>query len=170
LWGLVYDEMRSMAALCLNGGAPGHTLQPTALVHEAYLRLVDESKSTFENKAHFMAVAAKVMRGILVDHARAQGAQKRGGGMTRVALHEELVSVPTSAGSDVDVLALDDVLGKLGALDERLARVVELRFFGGLTIEQVAHALGVARSTVTEDWRIARAWVVKELGSRSVGE
>lgn len=159
LWPRVYNELRALAGSYFRA-QPGDTLQPTALVHEAYLRMVKTGSATFENRAHFMAVAAKVMRSILVDEARREDAIKRGGGMTRIALAEDLPSTPETG---VDVLALDEVVSRVSALDERKGRVLELRFFGGLTIEQTAAALGVARSTIAADWRVARAWAVKEL-------
>jgi RNA polymerase sigma factor (TIGR02999 family) len=156
---LVYAELRALAASYMKERPPGHTLQPTALVHEAYLRLVRHDDA-YASRAHFMAVAAKVMRGILVDHARQQDAIKRGGGWNRITLDK--AAALTSEG-DVDTLALNDVLRRLAEMDERKARVAEMRFFGGMSIEHVAQAIGVARSTVAEDWRMARAWLAKEL-------
>jgi RNA polymerase sigma factor (TIGR02999 family) len=157
---VVYEELRALAARYVGQQGGGQTLQPTALVHEAYMRLVAGPDGPFNGRAHFMALAAKVMRGILVDHARERAALKRGGDLHRVTLDEE---VAVSASREVDVLALDEVLTRLTSLDERKARVVELRFFAGMSIEQTAEALGIARSTVAEDWRTARAWVAMEL-------
>ena len=156
---MVYAELRALAASYMKDKPPGHTLQPTALVHEAYLRLVG-GDDAFANRAHFMAVAAKVMRGILVDHARSHEAEKRGGGWKRITLDQ---AATLASDADIDTLALDDVLSRLAEMDERKARVAEMRFFGGMSIEHVAEAIGVARSTVAEDWRMARAWLAKEL-------
>ena len=160
----VYDELRALAARYLQQFPGAVTLQPTALVHEAYLRLIGQSGSNFHGRSHFMAVAAKVMRGILVDRARREAAQKHGGGWTRITLDQ---AASLSAQGDVDTLALDDVLQRLSQLDHRKARIAELRFFGGLSIDEVAEAIGIARSTVTEDWRMARAWLAKELEPES---
>ena len=157
---LVYAELRALAGSYMKGKSPDHTLQPTALVYEAYLRLVG-GDDAFASRAHFMAVAARVMRGILVDHARKDAALKNGGGWHRITLSDAAVLTPCDAV--IDTLALDDVLHRLAALDHRKARVAEMRFFGGLSIEQVADAIGVARSTVADDWRMARAWLAREL-------
>lgn len=159
LWPRVYAELRALAGSYFRARA-ADTLQPTALVHEAYLRMAGHDDAEFESRAHFMAVAAKVMRNILIDHARRESSAKRGGGMTRITLSDQMAA---TTEPDVDVLALDEVVSRVSALDERKGRVLELRFFGGLSIEQTALVLGIARSTVTEDWRVARAWVVKEL-------
>lgn len=159
---LVYSELRALAGAYMRDKPPGHTLQPTALVHEAYLRLVG-GNDAFASRAHFMAVAAKVMRGILVDHARKDAALKNGGGWKRITLSE---AATISSADQVDTLALDDVLSRLSKMDERKARVAEMRFFGGLSLEQVAEVIGIARSTVAEDWRMARAWLAKELLDR----
>jgi RNA polymerase sigma factor (TIGR02999 family) len=156
---LVYAELRALAGACMRDKPLGHTLQPTALVHEAYLRLVG-GDDAFANRAHFMAVAAKVMRGILVDHARKDAALKNGGGWKRITLSE---AATLSGGDEIDTLALDEVLSRLAQWDARKARVAEMRFYGGLSLEQVAEAIGMARSTVAEDWRMARAWLAKEL-------
>jgi RNA polymerase sigma factor (TIGR02999 family) len=157
---LVYAELRRLARSYLRQYAPGHTLQPTALVHEAYLRLVAQKGEHYTCRAHFMAVAARAMRQILIDHARRRGAVKRGGCVTHVSLNEQLIPAQSH---DVDVLKLEEMLKRLTKLDARKGRVVELRFYGGLTIEDTATVLGIARSTATEDWRVARAWLASEL-------
>ncbi len=161
LFPVVYDELRVLAGHLFRGHRPGATLQPTALVHEAYLKLIDGA-GAFENRAHVVAVAAKAMRHILVDRARRHSAARHGGGRDRVTLDEALAGKDER---DVDVLALDEALSRLAELDQRKAQIVELRFFGGLGIEETAVALGIARSTVTDDWRFARAWLARELGS-----
>ncbi|MDY7109655.1 MAG: sigma-70 family RNA polymerase sigma factor [Planctomycetota bacterium] len=157
---LVYDELRALAEHHFRRQRPGQTLQPTALVHEAYLRLVRQPAGSFKDRAHFMAVAAKAMRQLLIDRARRARAAKRGGSAQRVTLDEEAVP---GDDRDVDVLSLEEALQRLAAMDDRKSRIVELRFFGGLTIEEAAEVLGIARSTVTEDWRLARAWLICEL-------
>jgi len=151
---IVYDQLRAMAAGYFRNQPPAATLEPTALVHEVFLRVVDQTSAKWNDRAHFFAVCAVAMRGILADHARKRRAAKRGGGWDRVPLSD--VATP---GSDVDLLALDDALTELARLNERQARVVEYRYFGGMTIPEVAEALGVAKSTVDEDWRMARAWL-----------
>lgn len=157
---LVYDELRRLAQHCLQRETPGHTLQATALVHEAYLRLAGQRGAAWQNQAQFFAVAATMIRRILVDHARARVAAKRGGPGRRLTLQE---SVALDAGADpIDLLDLHDAMTELHALNERRARVVELRFFGGLDVEHTAYVLGVSPRTVKDDWRFARAW----LGSR----
>jgi RNA polymerase sigma factor (TIGR02999 family) len=157
----VYDELRRVAASYFRSKPAAETLQPTALVHEAYLKLASRTSAEYESRAHFTAVAATAMRHILVDHARGRGRAKRGGGIKAITLNEALIAAAET--EDVDVLRLDDALTKLAELDPRRSRVVELRFFGGLNIEETATVLGVARSTVTEDWRLARAWLACEL-------
>ena len=144
----------------MNRERAGHSLQATALVNEAYMRLVDARRVRWQDRSHFLAMAATMMRRVLVDHARARLFQKRGGGAQRVTL------VDTLAGSDErphDVVALDDALEALARFDERKTRVVELRFFGGLTVEETAHVLGVSSDTVTRDWKLAKAWLTREL-------
>ncbi|MEE9296174.1 MAG: sigma-70 family RNA polymerase sigma factor [Phycisphaerae bacterium] len=158
---LVYDELRALAASFFTGKVSNQTLQPTALVHEAYLRLVDQTHQDWTDRAHFMGVAAKAMRRLLIDHLRARQAQKRGGLQHRVTLDDSALAV--SGAGILDALALEEALEKLGRLDERKARVVELRFFCGLTNESVAHVLGVSRATVVDDWSFARAWLAVEL-------
>lgn len=157
---LVYDEFRALARHYLAQERLNHTLQPTALVHEAYMKLVDQSRVDWQGKSHFFAVAAQAMRRILVDHARSRQRDKRGGGRARVVLDE---AVALSPQKDEDVLALDEALEKLAQLDARQARVVELRFFGGMSVEEVAEALGVSKRTVEGDWTFARAWLSREL-------
>lgn len=156
----VYDELRGLAAAMLADQRPGHTLQPTALVNEAYLRMLRQSQLKVESRAHFFKLAAKVMRQVLVDHARAKGSQKRGGDRGRVTLDGQDVA----ATSVVDILALDDALSALSALDERKGRLVELRVFAGMTLDEAADALGVARSTAALDWRFAKSWLSAQLG------
>ena len=153
---LVYDELHRLAARYLARERPDHTLQPTALVHEAYLRLVRQRDVDWRNRAQFVGLAAGIMRRILVNHARDRVAAKRSGDRERVSL--SLVEAP--AGSpDVDLLALEAALDRLAALDERKARVVELRFFGGLTMDEVSTVLDISRATVERDWSFARAWL-----------
>ena len=157
---LAYDELRRVARRCLRGETPGHALQATALVHEVYLRLVDVDRMTFTSRAHFFGVAATVMRQILVDDARRQRADKRGGGVTMLSLDE---ASPAAWTSSVDVLALDQALDALAAIDARQCRVVELRFFAGLTIDEAAIALGISSATVEREWAVAKAWLFRRL-------
>ena len=159
---LVYAELRRIAARQLRHERAGHTLQPTALVHEAYLRLVDQRSVDWQNRAHFFGVAAQVMRRILVDHARRKAAKKRGAGARRVPLEE---ANETEAPSEIPVLALDQALARLEQLDRELAQIVELRTFGGLTIDEAAHVLKVSPSTAKRQWRTARAWLTRELAA-----
>ncbi len=158
---LVYEELRRMAAAFFAGERPGHTLQPTALVHEAYLKLVGQPIE-WASRGQFFCVAAKAMRNLLVDHARGRGRGKRGGGWQRI----NALSAVEDAGrgaDPLDVLALDEALGQLADLDERKARLVELRFFAGLTSDEAADSLGISRATAAEDWRMARAWLHRRL-------
>ena len=157
---LVYGELRRIAGRCLRRERPGHTLQATALVNEAYLRLLKDQDLSFENRAHFLGIAARSMRQILVEHARARDAEKRGGERRRITL-EETAAVTGSPG--VDILAVHEALERLAALDPQHARIVELRFFGGLTNEETAAALGVSPATVKRAWAVARAWLFREL-------
>ena len=156
---LVYGELHDLAVHYMRGERSDHTLQPTALVHDAYLRLIDQRNVSWQNRTHFYGIAAQAMRRILVDHARRKHSAKRDGG-ERITLDE---SVADASDSSIDLLALDDALQKLGALDERQARVVELRFFGGLSIEDSAEALGVSVATVNRDWTMARAFLRREM-------
>jgi RNA polymerase sigma-70 factor (ECF subfamily) len=160
---LVYGELRRLAAQRLRRERPDHTLQPTALVHEAYIRLVDQRRVRWENRAHFYGVAAHVMRRILVDRARARKADKRGGGWERVTLVGDKTP---NGGRDVDVLSLDDALQRLAALDPQQERIVELRYFGGLTLEETAEVIGISTATVKREWAIARAWLRAELSDQ----
>jgi len=164
----VYEELRSLAERSLRAERVGHTLQPTALVHEAWLRLADLDLIEWTDKAHFVRAAAGTIRRILVDHARGRGRERRGGGARRVTLS---AMDPSSVdnGTGLDVLALDDALGQLRERGERKARVVELRYFGGLTIQETADALEVGTTTVEDDWAFARAWLRRALGNPSGG-
>jgi RNA polymerase sigma factor (TIGR02999 family) len=157
---LVYDEMRRLARSCLRRERPDHTLQSTALVHEAYLRLSGNAPPVWQNRAHFFGIAAHVMREILVEHARNHNANKRGGGAVKLALEDvnEPMALP-----DLDILALDDALKELARIDPQQSRVVELRFFAGLSIEETAEVLGISISTVKRDWNTARFWLFREL-------
>jgi len=162
LLSIVYDELRKIAARYLSKERSGHTLQPTALVHEAYMKLVDISDIRWQDRAHFFAVSANVMRHILVDHARAKQTQKRGGKVHRIALEE---ATSFSNQEDVDLLAVDDALKELAAFDEIQSQIVELRFFGGLTIEETAHVIGKSPATVKREWSMAKAWLHRKLSS-----
>ncbi len=155
----VYGELRRVARAHLRRERPDHSLSATALVHEAYVKLIDQRRVQWQNRAHFFAVAAQVMRRLLVDHARAWAAEKRGAAVT-VPLNDV---DPSMAPPDPDVLALDAALDKLSALDPRQGRLVELRFFGGLTVEEAAEALEIAPITVKRDWALARTWLYREL-------
>ena len=162
---LVHQELHRIARLCMAGERAGHSLQATALVNEAFVRLVDGKAVAWHDRAHFLAVSARVMRRILVDHARARRAQKRGGPALRVTLDEALVVTSEPAH---DFAALDDALEALSKLDERKSRVVEMRFFGGLSVEETAEVLSVSPATVMGDWRLAKAWLKREMrGDRS---
>ena len=157
---LVYDELRRVARRHLQRELPGHALQATALVHEVYLRLADVKRLTLNSRTHFFAVAARLMRQILVDHARRQQADKRGGGATLMSLDD--VS-PATQPASVDVLALDQALAALSSVDARQSHVVELRFFAGLNIEETAEALGMSPATVEREWALAKAWLFRRL-------
>jgi RNA polymerase sigma factor (TIGR02999 family) len=157
---LVHQELRTIARRCMAAENPGHTMQATALVNEAYLRLIDAQDVDWQDRAHFLSVAARVMRRILVDHARTRRARKRGGGDARVTFDEQLL-VPGEA--PFDVAALDDALEALSKFDDRKSRVVEMRFFGGLSVEESASVLGVSPETVRRDWRLARAWLRRQM-------
>jgi RNA polymerase sigma factor (TIGR02999 family) len=157
---VVYAELRRVASARLRDEAPNHTLQTTALVHEAYLRLVGLDRMALQNRTHFFAMAARLMREILVDHARRRGALKRGGGVTVLRFDEV---APGAESGIVDVLALDQALTELNTLDQRLCRVVELRYFAGLSIAETADALDVSPATVERDWTVAKAWLLERL-------
>jgi RNA polymerase sigma factor (TIGR02999 family) len=161
---LVYDELRRVARGHLRRESPGHTLQATALVHEVFLRLVDADRLTPMSRTHFFAISARLMRQILVDHARRKRADKRGGGATMISLDEAApAAAPTS---NVDVLALDEALDALSSFDARQCRVVELRFFAGLNIPETADALGISTATVEREWAMAKAWLHQRLSAR----
>jgi RNA polymerase sigma factor (TIGR02999 family) len=157
---LVHAELHRIASRCMAGERAGHSLQPTALVNEAYVRLIDVQQVRWQDRAHFLAMSARLMRRILVDYARSKGYQKRGGGAVRVTFDE--VAVPGKS-VDPDLVALDDALAELAKVDERKSRVVEMRFFGGLSLEETASVLGVSEDTVTRDWKLAKAWLSREL-------
>ena len=160
---LLYDELRGLAASFMRRQPPGHTLQPTALVNEAYLKLAGQQGLSFARRASFFALAATVMRKLLVDHARARNAAKRGGDAVRVTLDEGIAGLPSR---DVDFEDLDTALAELGRLDERQARIVELRFFAGLGIEETAAALDLSPATIKREWATARAWLHRRLSGR----
>jgi len=159
----VYDELRRLARAYLRRERPDHSLTPTALVHEAYLKLVDQHRVDWRNRGHFFSIASHMMRRILVDHARAHAAAKRGDAVN-VALEDDEVAVDPPS---VDILALNHALDKLAAIDSRQSRLVELRFFGGLTVDEAAAVLDIAPITVKRDWALARAWLFRELQQRS---
>jgi RNA polymerase sigma factor (TIGR02999 family) len=160
LFPLVYAELRRMAKSYMRKERAGHTLQTTALIHEAYIRLIDACQVEWRNRAHFFGVAARAMRQILVEMARERGCQKRGGGARQVSLDEGMV---IDAGLDEDLVSLDEALGALAQFDARKAQIVEMRFFGGLTEEEIAAALDVSPETVRRDWRLARSWLRRKL-------
>ncbi len=160
---LVYDELRGLADSFFRHERPDHTLQPTALVHEAYFRLVKQTDMPWQGRAHFFAVAAQAMRRVLINHAEKHNAIKRGGVQQRVTLDENTPTPAATAIGPVDLLALNEALTRLEALDERQCRVIELRFFGGLSVEETAEVLGIAPRTVKLDWQMARAWLHTQL-------
>ena len=157
---LVYEELRKQAARYLRRERQGHTLQTTALIHEAYIRLVDAQDVRWQGRAHFFAIAANLMRRILVDHARRRNADKRGGAQVLLPLDEALA---VADEMDVDLLEIDEALDRLAAIDAQQARVVELRFFSGLSVEEAAAVLGISAKTVKRDWAVARAWLRREI-------
>ena len=157
---IVYDELRQQAARYLRRERAGHTLQTTALIHEAYLRLVDQKNVKWQNRAHFFGIAAQLMRRILVDHARTKKRAKRGGSDVRVSLNEATLVAKTR---DLDVLEIDEALNRLTAIDEQQGKIVELRFFSGMTVEETAEVLGISTATVKRDWSMARAWLHREI-------
>jgi RNA polymerase sigma factor (TIGR02999 family) len=163
---IVYEELRTIAAAQLRGERQEHTLQPTALVHEAYLRLSEQRRRQWKERRQFFAVASRLMRQVLVDHARARAAAKRGGEATRIEVTSlDALGEIAAAPQVFDVLPLDEALTRLAALQPRLAKVVELRFFGGLEVEETATLLDCSPRTVKRDWALARAWLIRELGS-----
>lgn len=160
---LVYEELRRMAKNYMNSQPSGHTLQTTALIHEAYLKLADQREKRWQNRAHFFAVAAQSMRHILVDHARSHQTQKRGGETQIISLED--VAYISNERAD-EIVALDEALQNLSALDERKGRVVELRYFGGLSVEETAEVLKISQETVMRDWRFAKTWLLRELSNQ----
>jgi RNA polymerase sigma factor (TIGR02999 family) len=160
---LVYDDLKRQALRYMQRELPGHALQPTALVHEAYLRLIDQRHVKWRNRAHFFGVAAGMMRRILVDQARLRRAEKRGGQWERVTL---VGDEPAGAAADVDVLALHESLERLASFDPRQEQIVELRYFGGLTIPEVAEVVGISEATVVREWTVAKAWLRADLSGR----
>ncbi len=161
---LVYNELRRLAGSYLRRERPDHTLQSTALVHEAYLRLVDQKRMKWQNRAHFFGVAAQMIRRILVDHARGHRADKRGADAVKLTLDEAL-AIPEER--NLDLVALDEALHALATLDPQQGRIVELRFFGGLSIEETAEVIGVSPATVKRDWAMARAWLYRDMNHRA---
>jgi RNA polymerase sigma factor (TIGR02999 family) len=161
---VVYDELRSLAARHLSSERPCHTLQTTALVHEAYLRLVGQQHADWKNRAYFFGAVATIMRRILVDHARRRGRDKRGGGIAIVPLEQAPEPEASASDAGIDVESLDRALDKLGERDARQARIVELRYFAGMTVDEVAEVLEISEGTVKRDWTVARAWLFAELG------
>jgi RNA polymerase sigma factor (TIGR02999 family) len=161
---LVYEELRQHAARYLRRERPGHTMQTTALINEAYLRLIDAKEVRWQGRGHFFAIAANLMRRILVDHARQRNAAKRGGSPIHVTLDRIVARVKQP---EVDVLAIDEALTKLAAIDRQQAHIVELRFFSGLSVEETAAALGISPRTVKRDWSVARAWLRREIGEQA---
>jgi RNA polymerase sigma factor (TIGR02999 family) len=164
LWAIVFPELKRLAHQCMREERPNHLLQTGALVNEAYLRLVDWKKAHWHNRAHFFGMCARIMRQILVDDARAQGYEKRGGGLRIEVLDEAVTFSPTRSDQ---LVALDDALQRLAAISKRKSDVVELRFFGGLTVEETAQLLGVSRLTVIRDWNFARAWLLAEMSGKN---
>lgn len=161
---LIYQELRRIARNQMRGERPGHTLQPTALVHEAFLRLVDQNRADWRNRAQFFGVAAQLMRRILVDHARRRHAAKRG---IAVTLNEAIGQRKAGADQTEEILAVDQALARLGELDPRQARIVELRYFGGLSVEETAEAIGIATRTVKLDWAMAKGWLKSQLSKEA---
>jgi len=160
---LVYEELRQLARYQLQQQRPNHTLQSTALVHEVYLRLADQKSLRIENRAHFLGIAAQLMRWILVDYERSRRAAKRGSGVTRLTLSDSIAVPSSPQGTDVDLLALDEALERLARLDAQQSQIIELRYFGGLSIEDTAEFLGVSSATVKRAWTSARAWLLREM-------
>ena len=158
---VVYEELRRVASRQMAGERPSHTLQTTALIHEVYVRLVDMKATSLRNRSHFVALCARLMRNVLVDFARSRKYHKRGGGAAHVELDEAL---HVTAMADPDLIAVDEALNRLAVLDARKSKVVELRFFGGLSVEETADALEISAETVMRDWKFAKAWLLRELG------
>jgi RNA polymerase sigma factor (TIGR02999 family) len=166
---LVYGELRKLARYHLRQQRPNHTLQTTALVHEAYLRLAQEKSLAVQNRTHLLSIAAQLMRWILVDYERGRRTEKRGAGATRLTL-DASVDVPQAGNADVDLLALDEALGRLSKLDPQQSEIIELRYFGGLSIEDTAEVLGISPATVKRSWSSARAWLLREIGRTELAQ
>ena len=162
---LIYDELRVLARRYMKRERSNHTLQTTALVNEAYLRLLGQQQADWQNRAHFFAVAARVMRHLLVDHARSRRYARRGGSALRITLDETVAASPEES---VDLLALNEALGRLNTMDERMCRIVELRYFSGLSVEETAEVLGVSAITIKREWLKAKAWLYRELSSADI--
>lgn len=160
LFAMVYEELHRLAGAYMRRERPNHTLQPTALINEAYLRLVDHSAMNWQNRAHFFGVAAKVMRHILTDYARSRGTAKRGGNVSKLVLDEGIAS---DQERDIDLIKLDEALGILEKINPEQSKIVELRFFGGLSIEETAKVLGVSDSTIKRQWNVTKAWLYRQL-------
>ena len=167
LFPLVYEELRRLAHRYMRRERPGHTLQTTAVVHEAYLRLIDQNHVQWQNRAHFFAIAARMMRRILITHAQSHAYAKRGGGTLKVSLDEAAILSQTRAG---ELIALDDALKSLAVIDVRRSEVVELRFFGGLSNEEIAEVLKISPNTVMRDWNVAKAWLYREMSKEQEDE
>jgi RNA polymerase sigma factor (TIGR02999 family) len=167
LFPLVYEELRRLAHRYMRRERPGHTLQTTAVVHEAYLRLIDQNHVQWQNRAHFFAIAAHMMRRILITHAQSHAYAKRGGGALKVSLDEAAILSQARAG---ELIALDDALKSLAIIDVRRSQVVELRFFGGLSNEEIAEVLKISPNTVTRDWNVAKAWLYREMSKEQDDE
>jgi RNA polymerase sigma factor (TIGR02999 family) len=163
---LVYSELRRLASAYLRRERSNHTLQSTALVHEAFMRMVHQQDVQWKNRAHFFAIASQMIRRILVDYARSQHAEKRGSGAVKLAL-DEAMAVPQAPATDVDLLGLNDALDRLAALDERQSRIVELRFFAGLSIEETAEVMSLSPASIKREWQTARAWLFREMTRNS---
>jgi RNA polymerase sigma-70 factor, ECF subfamily len=161
---LVYTELRQLAHRYMRRERPGHTMQTTALIHEAYLRLVDQNQVRWQHQAHFFGIAARLMRQILIEHARSHTRAKRGGGVGTISLDKAAI---VSQARATELLALDDALERLATIDPRKSQVVELRFFGGLSVEEAAQVLNIAPNTVLRDWRMAKAWLRREISHES---
>jgi RNA polymerase sigma factor (TIGR02999 family) len=162
---LIYDELHKRAAAYLRRERPNHTLQATALVHEAYLKLIDQRDDSWQNREHFFAIAAQAMRRILIDHAKNRHRRKRGGSNEDLPLEEALLAAADE--TNVDLIALDEAMAKLAKLDPQQERIVELRYFGGLSLDEAASALGISRATAARDWQVAKAWLHREMTRRN---
>lgn len=163
----IYDDMRRLAARHMGGERRNHTLEPTAVVHEAYVRLIDQHKTDWKDRLHFFAVASRIIRRVLIDHARANEADKRGGDRTRISLTDHDIAGPSR---DIDLIALDEALNELAEIDPQQGRIVELRYFGGCTVEEVAELLNIGKRTVDRDWQAAKAWLFLRLDEDDEGE